>query len=91
MSYVDHQLLTDDRLEKISPGIGKLLSDHSKAVIIMRETEEEISKEFSDHIQKYEDDLKKNYRIRARVSDWLHECIAREEVMHIFLDQGHKI
>ena len=80
LKYVDNQLLNDVRLEKISPGIGKLLSDHSKAVIITRESQEQVNQEYDTHIKNYELDLKKNYRVRARVRDWLNECVYKEQV-----------
>jgi len=80
MSYVNERLLTDQRLERISPGIGKLLSEHSRAVLLVQQIQEELQDEFKAHIEKYTNDLKKNYRIRARVSEWLNECVQKETV-----------
>ena len=80
MRYVNAKLLNDPRLENISPDLGKLLSDHSRVVSIMKETQEELNNEFNTHIENYRSELKRNYSIRSRVTQWLNDCVQIEEV-----------
>ncbi len=80
MTHVNNLLLSDQRLELLSPGIGHLLCDHSKAVLLMGQSNENLVEEYDAHIEKYESDLKQNYRIRSRVSEWLNECVQKEGV-----------
>lgn len=72
--------MTSDKLEQVSPGIAKLLMDQSKSVLIMQDICDQLEKELNDHLEKYEAKLKKDYRIKSLVSDWLYDCIEKEKV-----------
>ena len=80
MSFVNEHLLNDQRLKLHSLGIGRLLSEHLRAVQIIRETQEDINLEFDAHIETFTNDLKRNNRIRARVAEWLSERVQIEKV-----------
>lgn len=67
-------------LEKISPGIAKLLIDQASSVIIMKNVNEEFSKTQNEHMNQFKENLKKNYRIRSLISPWFYEQTKREEV-----------
>ena len=79
MSYVNERLLSDKRLEQVSPGIGKLLSEHSRAVLIVKQTQQELDSAFNCHIETFTQKLKRDYSIRSRVSEWLNECVQNEK------------
>jgi hypothetical protein len=85
MTFVNERLLNDKRLDQISLGIGKLLSEHSRAILLMRQIQEELDAEYDAHIEKFRNDLKQNYRIRSRVSEWLNECVQNEAVKKPFI------
>ena len=80
MSYVNERLLTDKRLEQqvFSPGIGKLLSEHSRAVLIVKQTQQELDAAFNCHIETFTQKLKQDYSIRSRVNEWLNQCVQNE-------------
>lgn len=77
---LNEKLLINLELEAISPGIGKLLSDHVKAQILIEQVDEEIQKEFDDHMAEYEKNLKKKYKIRSLVKEWLNDSLNEEKV-----------
>ena len=85
MTFVNERLLSDKRLDQISLGVGKLLSEHSRAILLMRQIQEELDAEYDAHIEKFRNDLKQNYRIRSRVSEWFNECVQNEAVKKSFL------
>ena len=78
MSYVNERLLTDKLLEQVSPGIGKLLSEHSRAVLLVKQTQQEFDAAFNVHIEKFTNKLRQDYSIRSRVNEWLNECVQNE-------------
>ena len=89
MSYVNERLLIDKRLEQVSPGIGKLLSEHSRAVLVVKQTQQEFDAAFNVHIEKFTNKLKQDYSIRSRVNEWLNECYSFKRL--IWLSQNWKI
>jgi hypothetical protein len=84
MTFVNERLLNDKRLDQVSLGIGKLLSEHSRAILLMRQIQEELDAEFDAHIDKFRNDLKQNYRVRSRVSEWFNDCVQNEAVKKSF-------
>ena len=80
MAYVHERLLSEPRLEKLSPGLGKLLSEHARAVLLLQETQEELNAQFVAHIEKFRQDLIKKYSVRSRVTQWLNDRVKDETV-----------
>ncbi len=80
MKILDNKLKINSSLERITPGLGTLLSDQAKTVLLIQEIMEQIEKDFSDHIQNFENGLRKKYKIKSQVSEWLYECTEVERV-----------
>lgn len=72
--------MNNPKLENISPGIGKLLCQHAQAVRLIEQVCDEIMNEFSVHMDTYEEKIRKDYRIKSLVNDWLQECLDTERV-----------
>ena len=81
---LNEKLLKNAELEAISPGIGKLLSEHARAEILIRQVDEEMQKEFDDHLAEYEKNLRKKYKVRSLVKEWLSESLNEEKVLIFF-------
>ena len=80
LKILNEKLLTNAEIEAISPGIGKLLSEQNRAGILIRQVDEEMQTELDAHMAEYETNLKKKYKIRSLVKQWLGDCLNEEKV-----------
>lgn len=71
-------ILSNEDLEDIAPGIGKTLCDLAKALNIMKAEKERFYNDKQDHLNAYREELKKNYRIRSSVNEWVANCLQDE-------------
>lgn len=81
-----NDIMNDKQLERISPGIGKLLCDQFRAVTVVDRTCQQLSKEMADHLAEYEKKLKKEHRFRSLIQEWISEKIGQEKASLVSLD-----
>lgn len=70
MKIINKKLIQHKELEKISPGIAKLLIDQASSVIIMQNIDENIYNQRIEHLKNYEENLKKKHKIKSLIYDW---------------------
>jgi hypothetical protein len=81
LNLVAKKLLNNQKLEQISPGIGQILWNHLRTVMIMNEARNDYEKCLKNHLDEYQKSLKKSYKIRSNIKTWLEEQISNEEVI----------
>lgn len=74
------KLISSSELDALAPGIGQTLVQNAKATLLVKNELDVIQNEINQHLDNYEADLKKKYRVRSLVKDWLYEAIADERV-----------
>jgi hypothetical protein len=72
------EIISDETLESISPGLGQLLVNEAMANIISLGIENDNNKQFNQHIDQFKENLKENYKVRSRISSWLSDAIDEE-------------
>lgn len=75
INFLYKKIAENSKLEKLSPGISKILIDHCKSVLIVEEVTNSLKNELTNHISEYESQLRKNYKIKSRVIEWINECL----------------
>ena len=75
-------------LEAVSQGIGLLLVEHAKSLIVMKSESDKLAQELSKHLASFEERLRKKYPIKSLVRDWLYDCVKEErekfEKLHLY-------
>ena len=79
---LSEKLLNDSELESIAPGIANTLIQNAKSVIYIRQICNDVTNEMQKHLDDYEVKLKKRYKVRSLVKDWLYENINEEKVFN---------
>jgi hypothetical protein len=74
-------LLNDSELEAIAPGIANTLIQNAKSIIYIRKICNDVTNEMQKHLDDYEAKLKKRYKVRSLVKEWLFENINEEKVL----------
>jgi hypothetical protein len=87
MKLVNGRLLTNPQLEQISPGIGKLLVEHARSVHIVQQVCDEVDCELDKHMSEYEAKLRKQYRVKSLVREWLNDCLQDEKKKYLEKNQ----
>jgi len=85
LAFVTKKLLNNADLEKISPGVGRILWNHLRTVMIMKEAQNEYDKRLQNHLDEYEQSLKKSYKIRSNIKEWMKEQLENEKVFSLRL------
>ena len=80
INFLYKKIAENSKLEKLSPGISKILIDHCKSVLIVEEVTNSLKNELTNHISEYESQLRKNYKIKSRVIEWINECLNERRV-----------
>jgi hypothetical protein len=80
-NYVHAKILSNKTLETLSPGIGKLISNHIKTILIIRDICKQFRNELDDHLKKFESELRQKHRIKSLISDWINEAVLNEKVI----------
>jgi hypothetical protein len=82
---LEKKLTEDSLLESLSPGLGSLLNTQARVALIMTELREKLDNELAAHLTEYSEELTKQYPIKSRISEWINECVADEEVkIHVY-------
>ncbi|CAH1793364.1 unnamed protein product [Owenia fusiformis] len=66
-------ILENPELELVQSGIGKLLVEHAKTVIIMRQALENIRLQLFQHKKQLQEHLEKDFPVRSRIPAWMHQ------------------
>jgi hypothetical protein len=77
---LNEKLLNNSDLERIAPGIAKTLIENAKSILFVRKICSEIENELRMHLDEYEANLKKRYKVKSLVKDWIYEAIQLERV-----------
>jgi hypothetical protein len=81
---LEKRLAKNDALEEISPGLGQLLSTQMRTVVVMQQVKEHIEIEMQEALDKYRDELKKKYKIRSLIHEWLNDLVDQEKASNFF-------
>ncbi len=66
-------LIANEKLEALSPGIGRLLADHGRAIRLVAESEREFNEEITEHLRKTTQELKAGNPFRAKLQGWVSD------------------
>ncbi len=80
LKRVLNELETNSELDAISPGIGKLLADHTKSIVIMEKVCKTLEAELNEHLDDFKRRLERAHPYKSRIGRWLHEKINEERV-----------
>lgn len=80
---LNEKLINNFELESLAPGLAKTLIQNAKSIIFVRRICGDVAEELRKHLEEYEANLKKHYRVKSLVEDWLYECIERERVFEM--------
>ncbi|XP_052759604.1 uncharacterized protein LOC128202638 [Mya arenaria] len=73
-------ILSNAEMEAVEQGIGQLLVDEAKAVILMKKATENIETKMHTHKQELLNHLKKAHPVKSRIPDWVSEQTRNFEV-----------
>jgi len=81
MNLIYKKIIASSELEAMCPGLGQLLVERAKTILIIEQVLDELNTEMNDHLNKFRSNLEKNYKIRSLISKWIDEQLNNEEVI----------
>jgi hypothetical protein len=77
---LEAKLLTDVKLEKVSPGLGKLLNMQLRTVLILQQMRDQVKRDLENRLETYRAELREKHKIKSRISEWLEDLVETERV-----------
>lgn len=66
-------------LEAVDQGIGKLLCDTGRAMIIMRQESANFEEEMSNHVKSTIESMEKKHKVKSLIGGWLNKVVEAEK------------
>ena len=83
VAVVCERVASSDELEQLSPGVGQVLVDHLRAVLIVRRVCARGQEDLVNHMSQFEAQLCRKYKIRSRIRQWLNEHMDNERKRYV--------
>lgn len=70
-------------LEQLSPGLGRLLVAHARAVLTMKSVVDTLAENLDNHLKKTRETLIREYPIKSKISRWMEQQLFNERLNYI--------
>ncbi|CAF3538364.1 unnamed protein product [Adineta steineri] len=72
-----------DRIEKLSPGLGRLLVAQARSILTMRSVVEKLTEDLEKHLKTVREKLIREHPIKSKINRWIEQKLFEERINYI--------
>ncbi|CAF0814063.1 unnamed protein product [Adineta steineri] len=72
-----------DRIEKLSPGLGRLLVAQARSILTMRSVVQKLTEDLEKHLKTVREKLIREHPIKSKINRWIEQKLFEERINYI--------
>ncbi|CAF4188508.1 unnamed protein product, partial [Rotaria sp. Silwood2] len=72
-----------DEIERLSPGLGRLLVSHARSIIIMKSVVQKLTDDLEKHLKTTREQLIREHPIKSKIHRWIERKLFEERINYI--------